>query len=93
MRAPFLSAGRILETTDMVSVLPRRIAQDLMRHRPLAIRPLLVSSPAIETSLPGLSIGQHLPGLAQVIRDALDAGDHEGSPSVSHYDVLVQKHT
>jgi DNA-binding transcriptional LysR family regulator len=49
LRAPFLSAGRILETIDLVCVLPKRIAQELIHHRMLAMRPILFSSPAIET--------------------------------------------
>jgi DNA-binding transcriptional LysR family regulator len=35
LRAPFLSAVRILASSDMVSVLPQRIAEELVRHRPL----------------------------------------------------------
>jgi DNA-binding transcriptional LysR family regulator len=49
LRAPFLSAVRILGASDMVSVFPQRIARELIRHRPLAIRPLSHSSPIIET--------------------------------------------
>jgi len=51
LRAPFLSAVRILAASDMVSVLPRRIAEELIRYRPLVIRPLSHSSPIIETTM------------------------------------------
>jgi DNA-binding transcriptional LysR family regulator len=51
LRAPFLSAVRILVSSDMVSVLPRRIAEELMHHRPLAIRALPLSSAVIETAM------------------------------------------
>jgi DNA-binding transcriptional LysR family regulator len=51
LRAPFLSAVRILVASDMVSVFPRRIAEELARYRPLVIRPLWNSSPIIETTM------------------------------------------
>lgn len=51
LRAPFLSAVRILIASDMVSVLPRRIAEELTRYRPLALRRLPVASPTIETAI------------------------------------------
>jgi DNA-binding transcriptional LysR family regulator len=51
LRAPFLSAVRILVSSDMVSVLPRRIAEELVRYRPLAICALPFSSPVIETAM------------------------------------------
>jgi DNA-binding transcriptional LysR family regulator len=51
LRAPFLSATRILASSDMVSVFPRRIAAELVRYRPLAIRPLPLASPVIETAM------------------------------------------
>jgi DNA-binding transcriptional LysR family regulator len=51
LRAPFLSAVRILVSSDMVSVLPRRIAEELVHYRPLAIRVLPFSSPSIETAM------------------------------------------
>jgi DNA-binding transcriptional LysR family regulator len=51
LRAPFLSAVRILVSSDMVSVLPRRIAEELVRYRPLAIRALPFSSPVIERAM------------------------------------------
>jgi DNA-binding transcriptional LysR family regulator len=51
LRAPFLSAVRILLASDMVSILPRRTAEELVCHRPLVIRPLSHSSPIIETAM------------------------------------------
>jgi DNA-binding transcriptional LysR family regulator len=51
LRAPFLSAARILAASDLVSVLPQRIAQELIRYRPLVIRELPHSSPSIETAM------------------------------------------
>ncbi len=51
LRAPFLSAVRILVASDMVSVLQRRIAAELVRYRPLVIRRLPHSSPALETAM------------------------------------------
>jgi len=51
LRAPFLSAVRILAASDMVSVFPRRIAEELVRYRPLVIRLLPHSSPMIETAM------------------------------------------
>ncbi len=51
LRAPFLSAVRILVASDMVSVLQRRVAEELVRYRPLVIRPLPHSSPTLETAM------------------------------------------
>jgi DNA-binding transcriptional LysR family regulator len=51
LRAPFLSAVRILVASDMVSVLQRRVAEELVRYRPLEIRPLPHSSPTVETAM------------------------------------------
>jgi DNA-binding transcriptional LysR family regulator len=51
LRAPFLSAVRILVASDMVSVLQRRVAEELIRYRPLVIRPLPHSSPTLETAM------------------------------------------
>jgi DNA-binding transcriptional LysR family regulator len=51
LRAPFLSAVRILAASDMVSVLERRIAEELIRYRPLVIRALPHSSPTLETAM------------------------------------------
>ena len=49
LRAPFLSAVRILAASGMVTVLERRVAEELVQYRPLVIRPLPHSSPTIET--------------------------------------------
>lgn len=49
--APFLSASRILLTSDMTSVLPRRIAEELSLHLPLTIRRLPFASPIIKTTM------------------------------------------
>jgi DNA-binding transcriptional LysR family regulator len=51
LRAPFLSAVRILAASDMISVLERRVAQELVRYRPLVIRPLPHPSPTDETAM------------------------------------------
>jgi DNA-binding transcriptional LysR family regulator len=51
LRAPFLSAVRILVASDMVSVIQRRVAEELVRYRPLVIRPLPHSSPTLETAM------------------------------------------
>jgi DNA-binding transcriptional LysR family regulator len=51
LRAPFLSAMRILGASDMVSVLQRRVAEELVRYRPLVIRALPHSSPTLETAM------------------------------------------
>jgi DNA-binding transcriptional LysR family regulator len=51
LRAPFLSAAQILVASDMVSVFPRRIAEELVRYRPLVIRSLSHPSPIIETAM------------------------------------------
>jgi DNA-binding transcriptional LysR family regulator len=40
-----------LLASDMVSILPRRTAEELVCHRPLVIRPLSHSSPIIETAM------------------------------------------
>jgi len=49
LRAPFLSAVRILAASDLISVLPERVAQELVTYRPLVIRQLPHSSPRIQT--------------------------------------------
>lgn len=51
LRAPFLSAVRILATSDTIAVLPRRIARELTGYRPLALRDLPFASPAVETAM------------------------------------------
>jgi DNA-binding transcriptional LysR family regulator len=51
LRAPFLSAVRILIASDMVSVLQRRVAEELVRYRPLVIRALPLLSVTLETAM------------------------------------------
>jgi DNA-binding transcriptional LysR family regulator len=51
LQAPFLSAVRILVVSDMVAILRRRVAEELMRYRPLVIRPLPLASPMVETAM------------------------------------------
>jgi DNA-binding transcriptional LysR family regulator len=51
LRAPFLSAVRVLVASDMVSVFERRVAEQLVRYRPLLIRALPHSSPTLETTM------------------------------------------
>jgi DNA-binding transcriptional LysR family regulator len=51
LHAPFLSATRILAVSDKVSVLPRRVAEELARHRPLGMRALPFSSPLITAAM------------------------------------------
>jgi DNA-binding transcriptional LysR family regulator len=49
VRAPFVSAARILAASDTVCVLPRRMALQLASDRLLVIRPLPHPTPSIET--------------------------------------------
>ncbi|WJR77630.1 LysR family transcriptional regulator [Bradyrhizobium sp. NP1] len=51
MRAPFLSAGRILATSDLVSVLPLNVARSLMRSHDLVFRRLSRSPKPIEAAM------------------------------------------
>ena len=51
LRAPFLSAVRILIASDMVSIFRRRVAEELIRYRPLVMRPLPYPSSTHETSM------------------------------------------
>ena len=51
LHTPFLSAVGTLVTSDMVAVFPRRVAEELIRHHPLVIRPLSHSSPIIGTAM------------------------------------------
>jgi DNA-binding transcriptional LysR family regulator len=51
LHAPFLSATRILAASDKVSVLARRVAEELARHRPLGMRTLPFRPPAIKTAM------------------------------------------
>ena len=51
LRAPSLSAVQILVSSDMVSIFPQRIAEELIRSRPLVIRPLWQSSPILKIAM------------------------------------------
>ena len=51
LRAPFLSAVRILATSDAVAVLPRRIARELTGYRPLRVHDLPFASPDVQTAM------------------------------------------
>jgi DNA-binding transcriptional LysR family regulator len=51
LRAPFLSAVRILAASDAVAVLPRRIARELTGYRPLVLRELPFAAPEVETAM------------------------------------------
>jgi len=51
MRASFLSVVRILAMSDAVTVLSRRVARELMGYRPLVMRELPFSTPAVLTSM------------------------------------------
>lgn len=51
VRAPLLSAGSMLASSDSIAVLPGRIARVLMRFYPLVSRDLPFVSPAIETEM------------------------------------------
>lgn len=51
MRASFLSVVRILAASDAVTVLSRRVARELMGYRPLVVRELPFSSPAVSTAM------------------------------------------
>jgi DNA-binding transcriptional LysR family regulator len=51
LRAPFLSGERTLLSTDMIAIVRRRVAAQMVRNRPLAICPLPHPSPTIETAM------------------------------------------
>jgi DNA-binding transcriptional LysR family regulator len=51
LSAPFLSAVRILTTSDLVAIVRRRVAEEMARHNPLVIRGLPVPSPGLETAM------------------------------------------
>jgi DNA-binding transcriptional LysR family regulator len=51
LRAPFLSATRVLASSDLISILPQRVAQELVADRSLAIRQLAHASPRIATAM------------------------------------------
>jgi DNA-binding transcriptional LysR family regulator len=51
LRAAFLTAVRVLGMSDMVAVMPRRVAEELISFRPFLLRGLPFPSPAIETAM------------------------------------------
>jgi DNA-binding transcriptional LysR family regulator len=51
LRAPFLSGAKILLNSDMLAIVRRRVAVEMVRNNPLAIRPLPHPSPNIETAM------------------------------------------
>jgi DNA-binding transcriptional LysR family regulator len=51
VRAPILSAARILATSDLVAVLPVKVALEMTRSRELIHRPLARAPKPIETSM------------------------------------------
>ena len=51
MRAPFLSAAQILSTSDLVSVLPLKVAKSMTRSHHLAFRRLARSPKPIEAAM------------------------------------------
>jgi DNA-binding transcriptional LysR family regulator len=72
LRAPLLSAAPILLASDMVSILPRRIAEQVVRLSPLTIRPLRDKSPVVELQMQWSRRVQNEPAhewLRQIVRD------------------------
>jgi DNA-binding transcriptional LysR family regulator len=51
LRAPFLSGEKILLASDMIAIVRRRVAVEMVRNNPLVIRPLPHPSPIIETAM------------------------------------------
>ena len=51
MRAPFLSAGQILATSDLVSVLPLNVARNMTKSHQLVFRPLSRSPKPVEAAM------------------------------------------
>jgi DNA-binding transcriptional LysR family regulator len=51
LRAPFLAGEKILLDSDLVAIIRRRVAVEIVRHSPLVIRPLPHPSPIIETAM------------------------------------------
>jgi DNA-binding transcriptional LysR family regulator len=51
LRAPFLSAVRILARSGAVAVLPRRIARELIGYRPLVVRDLPFAAPQVDSAM------------------------------------------
>ena len=51
LAVPFVAAPQIMVESDMVTLLPRRLAEALTRFRPLVLRRLQHRSPVIETAM------------------------------------------
>ena len=51
LRAPFLSGEQTLLSTDMIAIVRRRVAAQMVRNRPLAICALPHPSPIVETAM------------------------------------------
>lgn len=51
LRVPMLSSPRVLTASDLIAILPLRMAQYLVRGRPLVIRRLPIPSPVVETAM------------------------------------------
>jgi DNA-binding transcriptional LysR family regulator len=51
LRVPYLAAGYVLATSDLVATLSRRVAKALVRGAGLELRELPFTSPAVRTSL------------------------------------------
>jgi DNA-binding transcriptional LysR family regulator len=51
LRVPFLSGEGMLLTSDMISIVRRRLAVEMVRNSPLVIRPLPHPSPIVETAM------------------------------------------
>jgi DNA-binding transcriptional LysR family regulator len=51
LRVPLLASIGILAASGMVSVFPRRMAEELVRSRPVVIRPLSFAPPALEVAM------------------------------------------
>ncbi len=49
--APLLAAVEMLAASDMVSVLPRRMAEALARRHALIVRPLGIPQPAMQSAM------------------------------------------
>ena len=74
LRAPFLSAARILASSDMICVFPRRIAEELVSYRPLVMSALPIPSPLIETVMISPRWMENQPAhhwLRQAVRNSL----------------------
>jgi DNA-binding transcriptional LysR family regulator len=51
LRAPFLSAEPILVRSDLISIIRRSVAEELVRRRSLVILPLPFPSPVTQTAM------------------------------------------